>query len=76
VPHAPPDGQLSEFHFAQPETYDQYKDSAPGNSGWEIKRQRLEWVVPWHDGALAKAWMKARADGLNRAGMEVLMTEW
>jgi TRAP transporter TAXI family solute receptor len=29
-----------------------YKDGAPGNNGWDIKRQIFDWVVPYHDGAI------------------------
>jgi TRAP transporter TAXI family solute receptor len=32
--------------------YDDYKDAAPGNNGWDIKRQIFDWVVPYHDGAI------------------------
>ena len=32
--------------------YPEYKDAAPGASGWGLDRQVLEWVVPWHPGAI------------------------
>lgn len=32
--------------------YDQYKDSAPGADGLEVKRQILKWVLPYHEGAV------------------------
>ena len=32
--------------------YDLYKDSAPGADGLELKRQVLNWVLPYHDGAV------------------------
>ena len=32
--------------------YDVYKDGAPGAAGLELKRQKLQWVVPFHDGAI------------------------
>jgi uncharacterized protein len=32
--------------------YDDYKDAAPGNNGWELKRQIFDWVVPYHEGAI------------------------
>lgn len=32
--------------------YDIYKDGAPGAAGLDVKRQKLEWVVPFHDGAI------------------------
>lgn len=34
------------------DTFDLYKDSAPGADGWALDKQRLEWVVPLHDGAI------------------------
>lgn len=37
---------------AMAETFDQYKDAAPGNVGWGLDRQQLSWVVPYHDGAV------------------------
>ncbi len=106
---------------AMVELFNDYKDGAPGNNGWAIDRQRFDWVVPIHDGAIkyfkeigkwsdalqkhndglvkrqqvlaaawaettksapaddaafAKAWMKARADALTKAGMEPVLTEW
>lgn len=32
--------------------YAQYKDSAPGADGLDVKRQILTWVLPYHDGAV------------------------
>ena len=32
--------------------YAQYKDSAPGADGLEVKRQLLKWVLPYHEGAV------------------------
>jgi hypothetical protein len=29
-----------------------YRDAAPGNAGWEARRQPLAWAIPWHDGAI------------------------
>jgi TRAP transporter TAXI family solute receptor len=37
---------------AMVDTFGQYKDSAPGNVGWSLERQKLEWVIPYHDGAV------------------------
>lgn len=37
---------------AMVEAYPDYKDAAPGNNGWDLKRQIFEWVVPWHEGAI------------------------
>ncbi|NWN90670.1 TAXI family TRAP transporter solute-binding subunit [Marinobacter adhaerens] len=31
------------------EDYDKYKDAAPGNSGYALESQNMEWVVPFHD---------------------------
>jgi TRAP transporter TAXI family solute receptor len=38
--------------------YDAYKDSAPGASGLDVKRQTKQWVIPFHPGA-AKALKEA-----------------
>jgi acyl-CoA-binding protein len=38
---------------AMVDTYDTYKDAAPGNNGWGMDRQKLDWVIPYHDGAIA-----------------------
>jgi len=43
---------------AMVDTYDLYKGAAPGNSGWDVKRQNFEWVIPYHDGAI-RYWRKA-----------------
>lgn len=32
--------------------YDAYKDAAPGAAGLALKLQKLEWVVPFHEGAV------------------------
>jgi TRAP transporter TAXI family solute receptor len=32
--------------------YNQYKDAAPGADGLEVKRQILNWVLPYHEGAV------------------------
>jgi TRAP transporter TAXI family solute receptor len=37
---------------AMAETFDDYKDAAPGNLGWGLDRQQYSWVVPYHDGAI------------------------
>lgn len=29
-----------------------YKDGSPGTEGWALDRQVLEWVAPYHDGAI------------------------
>jgi len=43
---------------AMVETFDMYKASAPGASGWAVERQIFDWVVPYHDGAI-KYWKEA-----------------
>ncbi len=43
---------------AMVDTYDLYKGAAPGNSGWDVKRQNFAWVIPYHDGAI-RYWKKA-----------------
>jgi uncharacterized protein len=37
---------------AMVELYDDYKDGAPGNKGWDIKRQIFAWAIPMHEGAV------------------------
>jgi len=32
--------------------YPDYKDSAPGASGWGLEQQVMEWVIPYHEGAI------------------------
>ncbi len=41
--------QLTKAMF---ELYPEYKDAAPGTSGWGLERQVIDWVVPWHTGAI------------------------
>ncbi|MGE0623265.1 MAG: TAXI family TRAP transporter solute-binding subunit [Pseudomonadales bacterium] len=33
--------------------YDDYKDADPGAIGWALERQIFQWVVPYHEGAVA-----------------------
>ncbi|MBE0627510.1 MAG: TAXI family TRAP transporter solute-binding subunit [Burkholderiales bacterium] len=40
---------------AMVESFDLYKNSAPGNSGWAVDRQNFAWVIPFHEGAI-KYW--------------------
>ena len=37
---------------AMVELFDDYKSGAPGNSGWDIKRQIFAWAIPMHEGAV------------------------
>lgn len=65
------------------ETYDMYKDGAPGASGWALANQTFEWAVPYHDGAIATfkeagVWtdeMQAHNDALV-ARQQVLIDAW
>ncbi len=104
---------------AMVDSYDGYKSAAPGNAGWDPKRQNFAWVIPYHDGAIKywkdtgmwkpdhqahndkliqrqnvlagaweqvkkgkhandeafeKAWMKARADALTKAGFDPVLS--
>lgn len=34
------------------DAYPDYKDAAPGASGWALENQNLEWVIPYHEGAI------------------------
>ncbi|HVL57839.1 MAG TPA: TAXI family TRAP transporter solute-binding subunit [Burkholderiaceae bacterium] len=38
---------------AMVDTFDLYKDAAPGNAGWGVDRQIFDWVIPFHEGAIA-----------------------
>ena len=31
------------------EDHDRYKDAAPGNDGYALERQNMEWIIPFHD---------------------------
>jgi TRAP transporter TAXI family solute receptor len=63
--------------------YDDYKTAAPGNVGWALERQRIDWVMPWHPGAVralkeAGVW-KAEHDAHNEALLkrqQVLQAAW
>jgi TRAP transporter TAXI family solute receptor len=63
--------------------YDAYKDSAPGAAGLEVKRQNLEWVLPYHDGTVralkeAGVW-KPEHEAYNQAlvkRQDTLATAW
>jgi len=43
---------------AMVETFEMYKDAAPGNAGWAVGRQNFAWVIPFHDGAI-RFWKEA-----------------
>ena len=101
---------------AMVETFDMYKGAAPGNAGWDPKRQNFTWAIPYHDGAIrywkeagmwkpehqkhndrliqrqkvlaqawasvkksggdGKAWQKARAAALTKAGFDPVVSDW
>lgn len=99
------------------DTYNGYKDGAPGAEGMALSLQNFEWVIPYHEGAIrafkekgawtdaaqkhndgllkrqqvmidawkafspngpsddkafAEGWLKARAEALKKAGMDVV----
>lgn len=35
------------------EDNDKYKDAAPGNAGYALENQNLQWVIPYHDAVVA-----------------------
>ena len=37
---------------AMVELFPDYKDGAPGNLGWDLKRQVFAWAIPMHEGAI------------------------
>ena len=73
------------------DTFDVYKDAAPGNTGWSLKVQKYDWVVPFHEGAIEVlkekgVWTDAyqanndkllkRQQVLADAGMDVVVQSW
>lgn len=68
---------------AMVELFDDYKDGAPGNVGWDIKRQVFDWVMPYHDGSIRyfkekgvwTAAHQAHNDGLLKR-QDVLAVAW
>ena len=63
--------------------YDDFKDAAPGASGYALENQSLKWVVPFHDGVIRYyrelgIWtdeMQAHQDQLVKR-QEVLASAW
>ncbi|KAF0805937.1 hypothetical protein A6D6_01993 [Alcanivorax xiamenensis] len=35
------------------EDYDKFKDAAPGNAGYALENQNMQWVIPFHDEVVA-----------------------
>jgi TRAP transporter TAXI family solute receptor len=46
-------GVVEALVMALHEHYDDYRDGDPGAIGWALDRQLLQWVVPYHRGAIA-----------------------
>ncbi|SFH68674.1 TAXI family TRAP transporter solute-binding subunit [Albimonas pacifica] len=71
------------FTKAMYETFPAYQGKAPGIDGWALEQQSLEWVVPYHEGAIryyeeVGAWTEA-AQANNERMIErqkVLMDAW
>ncbi|WP_148864237.1 TAXI family TRAP transporter solute-binding subunit [Marinobacter fonticola] len=65
------------------EDYDKYKDAAPGNQGYALENQNMEWVIPFHDAVVTYYkeighWtdeMQAHQDKLVRR-QNILMDTW
>ncbi|MGO1119251.1 TAXI family TRAP transporter solute-binding subunit [Rhodovibrionaceae bacterium A322] len=63
--------------------YDEFKDNAPGAKGWALANQKIEWVIPYHEGAVrflkeAGVWSdaaQAHNDAL-LARQAVIMDAW
>lgn len=78
-----PADQIYAITKAMIDGYDAYKDSVPGAGGLAAKRQTLEWVVPFHPGAVkalkeAGVWNdahQAHNDQLLKR-QQVLATAW
>lgn len=68
---------------AMVELFPQYDGKAPGIGGWSLDKQNMEWVVPYHNGAIryykeAGLWTdaaQAHNDSLIKR-QEVLSTAW
>lgn len=65
------------------EDHDKYKDAAPGNAGYSLENQNMQWVIPYHDAVVdyykeIGHWtdaMQAHQDQLVKR-QEVLQTSW
>ncbi|MFN4090217.1 MAG: TAXI family TRAP transporter solute-binding subunit [Alphaproteobacteria bacterium] len=65
------------------EMYEHYRDAAPGADGWSLENQRLDWVVPVHEGAVryykeVGKWTDAHQanNESNLARQDVLVQAW
>ena len=47
-----PADTISAITKAMIDTYNGYKDGAPGAEGMALSLQNFQWVVPYHDGAI------------------------
>lgn len=68
---------------AMVDRYDDYKANAPGARGWSIKAQKLQWVLPYHEGSVryfkeAGIWSSAAQAHNNAliARQDVLVSAW
>lgn len=65
------------------EDHDKYKDAAPGNAGYSLENQNMEWVIPYHDAVVEYYkeighWtdeMQAHQDQLVKR-QDILQTSW
>lgn len=65
------------------EDHDKYKDAAPGNAGYALENQNMQWVIPYHDAVVEYYkdighWteeMQAHQDKLIKR-QEILQTTW
>ena len=64
---------VNKMLMALDETFDQYKDAAPGNAGWALDRQNLTWVIPYHDGAIAFFKSKGKSTEADQKNNDLLI---
>lgn len=65
------------------EDHDKYKDAAPGNAGYSLENQNMQWVIPYHDAVVdyykeIGHWtdaMQAHQDKLVKR-QDILQTTW
>ncbi|MGF2734110.1 TAXI family TRAP transporter solute-binding subunit [Marinobacter sp. DUT-1] len=65
------------------EDHDKYKDAAPGNAGYSLENQNMQWVIPYHDAVVdyykeIGHWtdaMQAHQDQLVKR-QDILQTTW